>query len=339
MSVNFNETPVKTWYWLNINDSVEQLQNANTLSKKEIKTSVKESSFNNYEIKTGLGENYVSFIKNSKSETKSYIFEYNETLIIRYITNDVSCDYLNLDIRDDANAKVFMIFDSNKKQGVECHITTKVHLGNNSTLKLYQLSRLPNESKLFTDIGAVCEEKAQLENKLLYIGSNKTYAGMRVDLVGDYSSIKCDSVYFGVNNKLYDYNFIVNQIGKKTNCEIFVNGCLDDNATKRFRGTIDFKTGSSGSVGLERENVLLLGENVTNSTLPIILCSEEDVQGNHGASIGRIDDNVLFYLKSRGLDEEQIKTLMTVSMIESRIKDIEDTRLRNEMMRFFNSLI
>ena len=48
-----------------------------------------------------------------------------------------------------------------------------------------------------------------------------------------------------------------------------------------FRGTIDFKFGAAGAEGEEKEDVLLLGDDVINQTIPLILCAEEDVQGNH----------------------------------------------------------
>lgn len=56
------------------------------------------------------------------------------------------------------------------------------------------------------------------------------------------------------------------------------DGILDDQAFKLFRGTIDFKNGSSGSKGDEKEDVLLMGDNVVNQTIPLILCAEEDVE-------------------------------------------------------------
>ncbi len=45
---------------------------------------------------------------------------------------------------------------------------------------------------------------------------------------------------------------------------------------------------------------LLLGEDVVNRTIPLILCAEEDVEGNHGASIGQLDEDILFYMNSEG---------------------------------------
>lgn len=74
---------------------------------------------------------------------------------------------------------------------------------------------------------------------------------------------------------MIDINLVVNHIGKKTNCNIQVDGTLKDAAEKIFRGSIDFKTGSSDSKGAETENVLLLGDDVVNKTIPLILCAEE----------------------------------------------------------------
>lgn len=83
-----------------------------------------------------------------------------------------------------------------------------------------------------------------------------------------------------------------------------------DEAQKTLRFTIDFKNGSAGSVGDEQEDVLLLGEDVINRTMPIILCQEEDVDGRHGATIGQLGEDLLFYMQSRGIDEEEAKRIM-----------------------------
>ena len=63
-------------------------------------------------------------------------------------------------------------------------------------------------------------------------------------------------------------------------------------AHKVFRGSIDFKRGASGAKGTESEQVLLLGDDVINQTIPLILCAEEDVEGNHGAAIGELDEEL-----------------------------------------------
>lgn len=61
--------------------------------------------------------------------------------------------------------------------------------------------------------------------------------------------------------------------------------------------------GCKGATGTERETVLLANKGVDNKTVPVILCDEDDVAGNHGATIGHVRDEQLFYLACRGLDQ------------------------------------
>lgn len=49
---------------------------------------------------------------------------------------------------------------------------------------------------------------------------------------------------------------------------------------------------------------------MVNQTIPLILCAEEDVKGSHGASIGQLDEETLFYMQARGISEEQAYALM-----------------------------
>ena len=96
---------------------------------------------------------------------------------------------------------------------------------------------------------------------------------------------------------------------------------MRDGAKKIFRGTIDFKTGAADSVGNEQETVLMLGDDVENKTIPVILCSEENVVGNHGATIGELDEDTMFYFASRGIDKEQAENIMARASIE-RLKGL-----------------
>ena len=93
-----------------------------------------------------------------------------------------------------------------------------------------------------------------------------------------------------------------------------------DSARKVFRGSIDFKNGSDGSVGSENETVLMLGDNVVNKTIPLILCAEENVEGTHGATIGELDDATLFYFESRGIGKNEAENIMARAAIERLIR-------------------
>ena len=119
-------------------------------------------------------------------------------------------------------------------------------------------------------------------------------------------------------------NLVVNHYGKSTESEINASGALKDSSSKIFRGTIDFKTGSSDSVGNEKESVLMLGDGVINKTVPLILCAEENVVGNHGATIGELDDETLFYFESRGIGKAEAENILARAAIERLARETGD---------------
>ena len=111
-------------------------------------------------------------------------------------------------------------------------------------------------------------------------------------------------------------NYIVNILGQKTKTNLTTNGILMHNAQKTHRATLDFKQGCKGSIGTEAENVLLLDEDIYNKSIPLILCGEDDIEGNHSASIGEMDKEQLFYLQTRGLNERQIRQMQIDSKLQ-----------------------
>lgn len=134
-------------------------------------------------------------------------------------------------------------------------------------------------------------------------------------------------------------NYVADQYGQKTESNMVFRGVLLDNAVKTFRGTLDFKTGSAGSVGDEQEDTLLLSPDVVNRTIPVILCGEEDVDGRHGASIGQLGDDTLFYMESRGIDEDAAKKLMIRARMESIARMIPDEALIVHIQQYIRTIL
>ena len=60
-----------------------------------------------------------------------------------------------------------------------------------------------------------------------------------------------------------------------------------------------------------------MSDNAVNKSIPIILCDEENVSGTHGSSIGRLEEYELFYMQSRGIGEDEAKTMMKKAKILS----------------------
>jgi len=88
------------------------------------------------------------------------------------------------------------------------------------------------------------------------------------------------------------------------------------------------KRGAKKAKGNESEVVLLLDKTVRSDAIPALWCSEDDVQANHSASAGQIDENKLYYMMSRGLSIDEAKLLM----VEASFNPVIDT-LPSDTMR------
>ena len=203
-------------------------------------------------------------------------------------------------------------------------VRTALRVEKNAKVRLVQIQNTERDSRLRLETSGECAENAQVELIQILPGRGDVYSDGHFELNGDGSGIDVGIGYLGQKRQTVDLNLAVNHRGQKTSSEINAAGALKDDAKKIFRGTIDFKKGSAGSVGNEQETVLMLGDGVVNKTVPLILCAEENVVGNHGATIGELDRETLFYFESRGISAEEAENIMARAAIERLVRTLAD---------------
>ena len=188
-----------------------------------------------------------------------------------------------------------------------------------ASVRLVQLLNPDCGAALRHEIQAECADGGSFDIISVMLGSGDIYSDTRTELIGDKSSFSTEVAYLVRSCDTVDCNIAVNHYGKSTESRINAAGAIADSGKKIFRGTIDFKNGSADSVGCENETVLMLGENAVNKTVPLILCAEENVEGTHGASIGELDADTLFYFESRGISKAAAEQIMARAAIDRLI--------------------
>ena len=208
----------------------------------------------------------------------------------------------------------------------------------NAELQVFLIDLLGEKSLCMNHMAGLAEEGAKIQVIRLDLGGEKIYSGMNMDLKGNESSFCSETGYHVKPKQVLDMNYVAVHEGTHTEAVMEVNGTLEEGAKKIFRGTIDFRQGCAGAKAAENENVMLMGDDMVNQTIPVILCKEEDVEGSHGASIGQLDDKVLFYLGSRGISKEAAQAMIAQARIDaicekipveavcSRIREFEEVR-------------
>lgn len=201
-----------------------------------------------------------------------------------------------------------------------------------SRIKLIKVQQLKSSDQFFDQNFSMIEEGGSVEVVDVQLGSGFSALSHDSVLAGRHSKSSIKSLYYGETHSLMDLSYTMRHRGAHSESVILSKGALDGDAKKVFRGNLIFETGSQKSVGREKEVVVLLSENVKSDSIPALLCSEDDVIGEHAASIGQVDQEKLFYLMSRGLSISEAKKLVVKAAFDEILLEIEDRSLRNQLM-------
>lgn len=210
----------------------------------------------------------------------------------------------------------------------------RVFAGVGSEVMVDSIQALDGSWTVFDDSGYVLDDNAHVIVTHRVLGADSASTGLSADLRGDQSRIDVATRYLGIGHQERDFNYSIKQRGRSTESNLDANGVLSGESKKTLRGTIDFVHGCKGSTGNERETVLLADKNVVNKTVPVILCDEDDVMGNHGATIGHVRPEQHFYLSCRGLSDKAIESLFAVAALEEAHMAFEDERIKNGIAQF-----
>ncbi len=322
--MRINTSPALTWNWLKINYSDNDIKTSDNeafIINNPEGITVSSTGIDSLNDGSAVGKEFVSFISDKKESiplvTVGESYATQSPVIIRN-TDFIGSKsgIIKFKLLKNSVLNVVIIVDSEHEDTyMTSHISFDVSEG--ASLNITELIYSKEGQTIYADISINEDTKAKVNVKKVVMGDGKVYDGLLSDMKGDKSSIDINAAYSIRNNGVYDFNYIADQKGKKTESNLTLNGVLFDKAQKSFKGTIDFKRGSKGSVGAENEDVLLINDDIINKTLPVILCTEEDVSGTHGATIGEINDEILLYMQSRGIDKENIQKILSNARIES----------------------
>lgn len=201
----------------------------------------------------------------------------------------------------------------------------------NAVLRLIQVTT--GDGRRISRIHVRCGKNARFEWYRVILGGTEIFDQCTAELEGDSSFFQTEIGYLLKGQMNYDANVEAIHLGRKTGSRIHASGVMGGNSRKILRGTIDLRKGCKGAEGNEMEEVLLLNPGVTNRSIPVILCAEEDVVGNHGATIGQLDERLSFYIQTRGLNARQVEKMMARARIETVIRKIPDEHIRCRLLK------
>lgn len=203
---------------------------------------------------------------------------------------------------------------------------TRIYVERGAKLQLAELVAV--EGQHIETVGIFADENAQIAVRQYALGGKKVAFGFGCNLAGQSSRLDLTMRYHVSGEDLLDVNQLCRMRGRHSRSEMHATGVLADAGKKTLRQTIDLIHGAKDAKGNESETVLVTGDDIVNKTLPTVLCDEDDVQGNHGATIGSVSPEQLDYLAARGLSREEAETLFVRAIFDDAIINASTEDLR-----------
>lgn len=221
------------------------------------------------------------------------------------------------------------------------HLHTQVTLyaQANSKVKIVNLQRLQGQSASFQNMTLHAEEGADITIADLQLGAAFKASNVYQTLAGMRTEAKIYTLYYVDKDSQADLQYTLRHQGKKTQGHILSKGAMAEGSKKVFRGNLVFDTGATQSVSKEEEFCVLLAKKLKSDSIPGLFCAEDDVIGEHAASIGQIDENKLFYLKSRGFNEQTAKQMLIRGAYEEVLKQLDIPEIVDAVHQKLDALI
>ncbi|KRD78703.1 ABC transporter permease [Lysobacter sp. Root983] len=211
------------------------------------------------------------------------------------------------------------------------------HLGNSlSHVHLSPRATLAHARVQDEAIGAVsiARTDAVLSRESVYrrldleLGAALSRHELNVALHGEAAQLHANGVLLATGKRHLDTRLGIDHVGRDSRCDLVWRGMAAGRSRAAFHGGILIREGADGTAAMLSNKNLLLSEGAEIDTQPVLEIHADEVQAAHGATVGQLDANALFYLRSRGLPAEQARSLLTAAFCRETLSVFDDAELR-----------
>ncbi|MFT5581379.1 MAG: Fe-S cluster assembly protein SufD [Psychromonas sp.] len=234
-----------------------------------------------------------------------------------------------------AQAKIVMAHLSENAKECFSNVVSEVIVGANSNLVIDKL-QYENDS-----IYHIATEQVSQHNDSYFKINTLTLDGalvrnnLNIDVVGQNCDTNLNGVYLTMGNQHVDNHSIVDH--RVPNCESneLYKGVMDDKSTAVFNGKVFVRKDAQKINAFQSNGNVLLSDNATVNSKPELEIYADDVKCSHGSTTGQLDEEAVFYLRSRGISEKAARKLMISAFVGDALEKIEN----EDLMSYVNQIL
>ena len=287
-------------------------------------------------IECGMGQEVTDYVESQAFKSDFYNVpartKRDEPIVVAVSAAQNQCANTGIIVREGAEATVVIAafagdVDGDAPTGSDANddalptsaALTRIVVETGAKLHLIEMLGVNEGQQHLESVGLEIHQDAAVDVKQYALGGSTIGLGLTANLVGAQARLDLNNRYHATHEETLDINHLVRMRGTSTRALLTESGVLNEAAKKTLRATIDLVRGAKDAQGNEIETVMILGDDVVNKTMPAILCDEDDVAGNHGATIGSVSPEQLDYLAARGLSRQAAEQMFIRALFEDAI--------------------
>ncbi|MBQ9023880.1 MAG: Fe-S cluster assembly protein SufB [Bacilli bacterium] len=198
----------------------------------------------------------------------------------------------------------------------------EIYVGKNSKCRYTTIQNWANNINNLVTKRAVVEENGLMQWIDGNIGSKLNMKYPSCILKGDNSKGECISIAMASEGQIQDTGAKMIHIGKNTQSKIIAKSIARDNGNASYRGKVSIEENAINSKSSIKCDTILLDPYSKSDTIPTNICKNDSSTIEHEATVSKIDEEKLFYMQTRGIDEEKAIELSIIGFIEEFTEEL-----------------
>lgn len=196
-------------------------------------------------------------------------------------------------------------------------------VGANAHAAHYRIQQEDQANFLVNSTEAYQQQDSTFTNLTLDLGGRIVRNNLSVILQGQGTSTNMYGVYAAEGNQHMDNQTFIDHALPHCNSNEFYKGIIQDKGTGVFNGKVLVRQDAQKTNAFQQNSSLVLSKTATMDSKPQLEIFADDVRCSHGATIGQLDEDSVYYLRSRGLNDQQARSLLQVAFLKEVTENIE----------------
>jgi Fe-S cluster assembly protein SufD len=207
----------------------------------------------------------------------------------------------------------------------------EIHVGDSSNVRFVELQSWGEHVWNFSHERARVGRDSQLDWVFVAVGSRLTKNFSDLDLAGQGSTARMSGFYFTDGNQHLDHDTQQNHLAPSTTSDLLFKGALKDRSRSVWQGMIYVAPGAQKTDGYQANRNLVLSPNARADSIPGLEIMADDVRCTHGATVGKIDPEEIFYLRSRGIPYQEAERVIVKGFFDPIMQRIPFEGVRERL--------